>query len=218
MREIRTHGILLRQTALANDDVILDFFTSDFGRVSLFCKGLAKSQKKKKELDFFRLLEIGIFQGRSSKSLKYVSTKNIFSGISGDFSVMEVGFLYLQKIQEFFLEEKPMPDFFRNVVHIFSETKREYLPHTKAYFLVQLLKFSGIFPIFSRIRSDVYWNVATSELSLQKSPEMVFLENIDRQILEFLRRSTVEEFLDRRKNLPEERLGNLIKILEKINH
>ncbi|NJP03721.1 hypothetical protein HC823_00325 [Candidatus Gracilibacteria bacterium] len=38
---------------MPNDDAALEFFTSEWGRITIFCRKFANSKKRRAEIDFF---------------------------------------------------------------------------------------------------------------------------------------------------------------------
>jgi len=220
MGEGKTYAILLRKTSLANDDMVLEFFTAEWGRVSIFAKKFARS-KKRREVDFFRLLELGIFQGRNSKSLKTATTVSLFHGFEQSFAATEKGFEWLEKLRKNLPEEKPMPNLFQQVIKMFGHFEEQYEQKLDAFFQTKLLASSGVFPHFDQIRSDVFFDLDTSHLSETETSESLKIQNLSRQILEFLRRSTFEEFWAKKEKLPEENFEEIemvIKNLEQQYH
>jgi len=88
----KTRGILLRKTLLSNDDAFVEFFTENYGRLKLSARKLGNSKKRNLEIDFFRLLDLGVFEGRHSKSLRSVTTTSVFSLFSQNLDISEMGF------------------------------------------------------------------------------------------------------------------------------
>ena len=208
MGEKKTHAILLRKTLLANDDAVLEFFTAEWGRVSIFVKKFAQS-KKRAEIDFFRLLELEIFEGRSSKSLRNATTISLFSGFEESFALAEMGFLWLKALQRNLPEEKPIPQFFGQTVKFFKHFSNQEKRKLDASFRTKLLVFSGVFPHFDQIRSNVFFDPQTSQISKTETPHAIKISNLSRQIIEFLRQSTFEEFWDKKEKLSEKNFGEV---------
>lgn len=144
--EHKTYSILLKKTLLANDDGILEFFTSDFGRVSIFIKKLAQSKKKLQEIDFFRVLELVIFQGRNSKSLKSAHTISLFHKFEENYEINELGFRWLETLHSILPEEKKCNMFFKGIIKLFGNITPQNTPYLDMFFRAKCLIFSGIYP------------------------------------------------------------------------
>jgi hypothetical protein len=145
MREKKTAAILLKKTFLANDDGICEFLTSDYGHISIFISKLRNSKKRKAELDFFRILELEFFEGRNSKKLKSVKTVAIFHNFESSFDSLNLGFLWSEKLRKICPEEKPVNDFFREVIDIFSCFDLKFKNEFDVLFRIKCLVFAGIF-------------------------------------------------------------------------
>ncbi len=219
MSQKTTYGILLKKTIMANDDGVLDFFTADFGHITCFVPKLARSKKKAGELDFFRLLELEIFQGRNSKRLTSVFTNSIFHGFEMSYSSTEIGFEWLTILKKILPEDKPELHFFNNIIKILGNYE---LTKTKdidiknnfliSFFWVKVFCFMGIFPRFDQIQNNVWIDLEVFHFFSTKETNSLFVDNSSRQVLEFLRRSNFDEFWEKRMNLP----SNSVSIVEKI--
>ncbi len=222
MASTTTHGILLKKTIMANDDGVLDFFTADFGKITCFVPRLARSKKKAGELDFFRLLELEIFQGRNSKRLTAVFTKSIFHGFEKNYKISEIGFEWLEVLKKILPEDKPESLFFSDIINILGHCDKIILQEKKtdlflfSFFLVKVFCFMGIFPRFDKVQSDVWIELEHFYFFPTKKSNTSFIDNSSRQVLEFLRRSNFEEFWEKRMNLPKDSVIIVEKILKEI--
>ncbi len=201
---------------MANDDAALEFFTSEFGRVSIFVKKLAKSKTKNPEIDFFRLLELVTFEGRSSKSLNEVSTVSFFQPFEQSYEATQKGFQWLEKLSKILPEEKPLPDFFAEIVKFLEGIDPESLDKYDAFFRMKVLDFSGVVPRFDQIQSDVYFNAENCTFHRKPKYNLKKITNLSRQILEFLRRSDFAAFQEKRNKLPDENFEEVIGIIAEI--
>ena len=125
MGEIKTYGILLKKTLLANDDAFLEFFTEEFGKISLSVRKFGNSKKRKAEIDFFRLLEISIFEGRTNKSLKSANTTQIFHAFEKNLPTNQIGFSWIEVLGKVLPPEKPTQILFKTVTTLFSHITAE---------------------------------------------------------------------------------------------
>lgn len=214
--ETKTLAILLKKTFLANDDGICEFYTDKFGKISIFIKSLAKSKKKAAELDYFRLSEIVIFEGRNNKTLKTIQTISIFTNISTSYQTMQTGFQWIDKIKNITPEEKPTPKFFSKILKIFSNLDTKNTEKFDTFFRIKCLEFSGIIPRFDQIRGDIYIDPKNFTFSKTKTETNQKLSNTSRQIIEFLRRSDFQTFEKKIQNLPKNNFIEIKKLLNDI--
>ncbi len=215
-KEKKTLALLLKKTLMANDDAALEFFTSEFGRVSIFVKKLAKSKTKNPEIDFFRLLELVIFEGRNSKSLKEVSTVSFFQPFEQSYRATEKGFAWLEKCSKVLPEEKPLPAFFAETIKFMEGINPEFLDKYDAFFRMKVLDFSGVVPRFDQIQGDVFFDPQHSTFYRTPKHSRRKITNLSRQILEFLRRSDFADFQAKKDKLPDENFEEVLGIIAEI--
>jgi len=106
MKFISTTGLLIDLKYLTNDDALLVFITPDLGCVKVFANKLGNSIKRKRELDFFRLLSLDIAKIKQSWKLKKVSTIKLFPAFQSDYEDLEIVSGWLKTTQRFTAEEK----------------------------------------------------------------------------------------------------------------
>lgn len=199
--EHKTFGILLRKTLLANDDGVLEFFTSDFGKISIFVKKLAHSKKKSQEIDFFRLFEIILFEGRNTKSLRYINTISILGSYAKNYTLNELGFQWLERLKNTLPEERKCSQFFTGMIKLLGTVDLKNAEYFDLFFKVKCLTFSGIFPHLNESQSTE----TTHSLPLKT-----------KETLEILRVSTLENYKKKILNLPEKNIQFLKKTIETI--
>ncbi len=207
MGEQKTLAILLHQTLLSNDDAALEFFTSEWGRITIFARKFASSKKRRAEIDFFRLLELEIFQGRNQRSLRGVRVVSLFHTFETNYSVSQMGFQWIENLRKILPEEQPNQSFFQQVGEAFGHFEAEHLLAWDLFFRVKCLMKNGMFPHFDVVRDDIYFDPENFHVYKEKISGGIFVENLTRQLLEFFRRSTVEECALKMNKLPKERLG-----------
>lgn len=212
MGEKKTLAILLKKTLLPNDDGILEFLTIEMGKITVFAKKFAKS-KKRNEIDFFRVIELGIFQGRNSKSLKSAQTISLFHNFSRDFKSSQIGFAWLDILRNILPEEEVNHDLFKVIIDIFSNYSPVDRDKWNAYFQIQILNFAGFWPKFDQLRTDIYFDPLTKVISRDFMADSIEILNLERQTLEFLRRADLAEFSAKNGKLPD----NFAKIFEVID-
>ena len=217
MREKKTLSVLLKKIVLANDDAILEFLTLDFGKISVFAKKFAKS-KKRNDIDFFRIIELEIFQGRNSKSLRSATTNMVFHNFSRDFSSMKIGFSWIEVLRKILPEEEIDMDLFKKIIEMFSHFSVEEKNYWDAFFKIKMLDIGGFWPKLDSIRSDLYFDPYSKSVSVARNSfsEEIFISNIERQSIEFMRRSDLDVFLEKHKKLPKniDKIFKIISLVE----
>jgi DNA repair protein RecO len=217
MGDKKTLAILLRKTLLANDDALLEFLTSKWGRVTVFAKKFARS-KKRAEIDFFRLLEIQIFQGRSSKSLKTAETTTLFSGFESSLEANQIGWRWISQLLKTLPEERPDDMFFTEVISWFAGISSENSHWSDAAFRMRLLQNAGDCPRFDSVRQDCFFNPLSKVFSTDSTVDnnTIYLSNEARQVCEFLRRSDSVTFYEKQEKLPIDALPTVQKVISKL--
>ncbi len=216
MGEQKTLAILLRRTLLANDDAVLEFFTSKWGRVSVFSKKFARS-KKRAEVDFFRLLEIQIFQGRSSKSLKTIETTTLFSGLESSLEANQIGWNWISQLLKILPEERPDDIFFTEIISWFAGIDLQNASWADVAFRMRLLQNTGDCPRFDSIRQNCFFQPESKLFSSESiENDSINLSNKARQVCEFLRRSPPEIFYEKQEKLPIETLSTVRDVVLKL--
>ncbi len=218
MSYIKTHGILLKQTLLANDDAFLEFFTLEFGKIVVSVKKFSRSIKKKREIDFFRLLEFEIFQGRNTKSLKNIQTISIYNVFSKDIDLNTIGFEWISRLHKILPEEKPFSNLFQIIIQLWTHVQEADLIKIDAFFRIKILTYSGTFPRFDQIRNAGFFSPENFIFQDKPFPSSHPLSNEVRQVIEFLRRSNTEEFLQKADKLPKNNFQEIENILNEIEN
>lgn len=201
----KTLAILLGQTFLANDDVILEFFTSKWGKISVFAKKFSRSQKRS-EIDFFRVLEIEIFQGRNSKSLQSATTITLFPEFESSLESNTIGWNWIKRLRDTMPEERPEEAFFSEVITWCGIFEKEKAQSYDSAFRLRLLQHTGDCPRFDTVRDACWFDPFTKTFSLEKKTNWLYLSNTARQICEFCRRSEPDVFEEKMKNIPSQEI------------
>lgn len=216
MKESSCYGVLVKQTDLANDDAILEFFTDKLGLVTVFVKKFNRSQKRKAEIDFFRLLELELFRGRSSYSLRGARTHTVFHALKTNYRTMEMGFQCLKMFEQTLAHEKVVSEFFTQILDIWTHFTAEDTERWLAFFGVKCLQAKGECPHLDQIRGEMYYDLVQKKSLSMPTPHTVHLSNLDRQVFEFLRRSRVDEFEEKMAKLPLDSVQNLLPFIEQL--
>ncbi len=216
MEWIKTQGILLKETPLANDDVILEIFTLDLGRVSVFVSKLQRSKKKRSEIDFFRLMALEIEAKNHSYKLKNVHTKKVFHVFGQNYELINQGFSFLQRLQKVLPEAKPLESFFILVCHVFETLNLENKEVYWAYLRIQLLIFSGIMPRFDIVRESTFFDPSHMAFTSQENENFCHLTNESRQVIEFLRRLQFSELFFEYKKVLDKDFSEVNSLLQRV--
>jgi len=211
MGEIKTHGILLKKTFLANDDAFLEFFTQEFGKVSMSVKKFGNSKKRKAEIDFFRIIDLSLFEGRSTKSLKSANTTKVFHAFEANFEINKIGFAWIEMLGKVLPPEKPAPILFQTISTLCTNINAEEADVFDLFFHVVILDFLGLMARFDQVQGDVFFDPQSFEFSQQRNANAVALSNSARQVIEFLRRADCTTFLEKKEKLPKE-------VFEEVRH
>lgn len=207
------HGYLTGITELPSGDAFLKFFTREEGLVSIMCRKFGVSKKRKQHLDFFRLLELEV---TAKNVLRTADVKFIHESFV-DYSSMEMGYRWLDKISKTMPEGKVSENLFEVLNHVLADLNNENRFICDVYFVLHLLEESGHVQRFDAVRTGSYFIPSTFSFSESESPGSLFLPNKVRQFLEFVRRSSLEEILDKKEVFEEDLLicaQNILKALE----
>ncbi|NCP67552.1 hypothetical protein GW756_04745 [bacterium] len=196
------HGWLLQKVPLANDDMLLTFLTSEQGKIKVFGTKLQNSKKKAAELDYFRWLELELAQPKNSLKLKQVKTLTDFSPSIKSYERIQFGFEALGHTATFCPEEKEVPEVVQ-LLHEVWTLQSIPLQVIEIYFYTKLMWHSGVLPRFDSVRSDIWIHPVTLIFTLEKQTGALLLSNQQRQILEWFRRVSATELLDKYEQFEE---------------
>ncbi|MCF7918111.1 DNA repair protein RecO [Candidatus Gracilibacteria bacterium] len=198
MGEIKTLGILLHKTILGNDDGLLEFFTPEFGKITVSVKAFGRSAKRTREIDFFRLMELVIFQGRGSKSLRGVTTIKMFHGFNTNLELNQKGFQWLQTLRHITSEDKPTQRFFEFICKFLDEARNGDCPICDCYLRLKIIQWLGLLP---DLDSELCKREKISESTVK--------------ILEFLSQSDIAGVFAKLPHIPATSLREIEEFLEK---
>ena len=213
-RIITTQGFLLKRTWLANDDAVLDIFTLELGRVTVFVSKLARSKKRQLELDFFRILEIELQVQNNNYSLKGVTTKIWLGQLQQDYEMTEQLFSVFENLRRILPEEKELPEFYRVSLQVLQVAEKENYLALLAFWELKALQCSGVCPEFDAIRQDIWWQFESFEIFSEKVPHSLYVPNLVRQLLEFFKRHDLAEVLMKTDSLPQASCAEALRVLQ----
>ncbi len=216
MNIVHTTGILLQKTMLPNDDVILECFSAELGKISIFCSKLARSKKKIQEIDYFRLLEFDLRDSKGGFKLSGVNTKHCFTQFSSDYSLMQKGFSWFGLLRERLPEGKVDADFFAYCISVLAHIDSETVYAYDVFLRFKLLQVPASIPRFDQIQDSVYFCPQNFVFSDEAFENSMYIENLTRQIIEFIRRSDHVMFREKINHFPYENLRDISEVIEKI--
>jgi len=211
MREKTTVGILIGKTPLANDDMALEFFTKDFGRITVFARKFANSQKRAREVDYFRLIELEVFEKKESFTLRKAKTLRSANSFGMSYEMMEIGGEWMKLIRTMYFEEEQSV-FFDFCTQILFECKKDEIELWDVCFRVKRLQEMGIWPHLDVLRTDVYFD-DNGQIFERKATGRGILKNESRQVLEFMRRMSFEVICEKIQNLPKDDISNMMRFI-----
>lgn len=155
IKNIKTSGIVLKESPLGDNGKVLVFFTKDFGRISVAAKGAKKTGSNLLQLSqLFAYSNLELYKGNSSLyTLTGGTLIEPFSGLGEDYdrisSASEIVINLLKVIQE----NLPDIDTLRlllNSLHFISSGKRSP-DFVAVIFLLKMLQFQGLIPEIDEI-------------------------------------------------------------------
>lgn len=200
MREQKTVGILLGQVPLANDDVLLEFFTRDFGRISIFARKFANSKKRALEVDYFRLIELEMFKKEQNFTLRGAKTLQVSHEFGTSYAVMIQGMDWLRQIKTMYFEEDEK-QFFEDIIGILFAVHGADLVWWNICFSIKRLSEMGAWPHMGAVRGDVYYD-RNGKIFTSRRAGMQSLSNTARQVCELFRRMDIPTIEQKIQNLP----------------
>lgn len=213
---LSTTGWLLQQIKLANDDSLLIFLTQDFGKIKVFASKLQRSKKKQLELDYFRYLELELFQPKDSFKLRGVRTVKDYSALLREYERLQFGFMALERVAHYCPEEKPLPEVVA-LLHQLWTMETVALPAVQSFFYTKLLWLAGVLPRFDAVRSHVWVHPITLEFYAERVTGALELTNHQRQLLEWLRRAEATEFAEKQTEFKIDDWTPLVELLQEID-
>lgn len=145
MKTYEFSGILIRQVPLCNDDAILEFFTPN-GLSPVFASKIAKSKKKKPELDFFRVIKVGVSEKNDKLRLKTIKAEKIFWGVTTSFPLVNQGNSILKILGQIIHEKEDCQRLFTDVMATFESIET---PNIKLFWTCRCLRHLGLLPSFA---------------------------------------------------------------------
>ena len=149
-----TPAIMLRRTDFGDYDLILTFFTLDFGKISLIAKSAKKSKKRFAGiLELFSVLQVvaGSGRGKGLPVLQEATLVHPFSRIRADFRKTAYASYWAELINAWLEENEKQPLLFNLFQHVLGELDRGDTPEDVLTIIFQMrfLRLSGHRPNIS---------------------------------------------------------------------
>lgn len=209
-------GFLLRKTFLSNDDGLLTLITDGGGKITVKCTKLAKSRKRLPHCDFFRLLELVVEEKGSFYRLKEVETKMFWHQFVSDYQLNQSGFEWLDLLDQRLPEGQNSPILFEEILTTFVHATPRSRGHCEAFLRFKLLQIPHSLPRFDTVRGDTYFCPQELAFTNIPRPHLLKIDNLTRQLLEFIRRSHSHDFFAKVDQLPKENFSKILEILSSI--
>lgn len=117
MEALAGKALLFRKTEYGDADLILSFFTLNYGKVSVIAKSAKNSRKRfGGVLELFSLLDINTSGGAKQKGLPVLTEARIvnpFAALRGDFRKTAYAAYWCDLVYHFAEEKEPLPDVFK---------------------------------------------------------------------------------------------------------
>ncbi len=143
------HAITLNSVKLGEVDRLLDLFSYKHGRVTCIARGAGRlksrfgeSAESITESKFWVVSK----EGRDAVVAKEAVIINSFRAIHGDFTMLNLSFFVSEIISYFFKKGDPAPQFWLFLREFLMSITSRTKPILFAYFFIQTLHYSGLFP------------------------------------------------------------------------
>lgn len=177
-KNIKTSGIVLKESNLGENGKLLVFFTKDFGKISVVAKGVKKTGSSLVQLSqLFAYSNLELYKGNSNLyTLTGGSLIESFSGLGEDYDRIASAGEIVLNILKVIQEDLPDIDSLRlllNSLHFISSGKRS--PDFVAIvFLLKMLQFQGVVPEIYEI--EQMWNQKLNDSTINALEHIFYSE------------------------------------------
>ena len=215
---IKTKAILLHHVRYADNSLIAQFYTKEYGRLSVMVKGIS-SKKGSAKFNYFQPLnifntEIYHYDNRELNNLKEMSLAYIPQMISGDIRRTSVALFISEVLYNVIREEDVnvrLYDFIESSI-ITLDSMTAGLSNFHLWFLVAFTDYAGIGPSHTSM-NDSYFDMLTGQFTSVQPMHPDFLEPRNSEVLNQLLQMPAEEIASLRMS-GEERTDLLERILK----
>lgn len=177
-KNIKTSGIVLKESNLGENGKLLVFFTKDFGKISVVAKGVKKTGSSLVQLSqLFAYSNLELYKGNSNLyTLTGGSLIESFSGLGEDYDRIASAGEIVLNILKVIQEDLPDIDSLRlllNSLHFISSGKRPP-DFVATVFLLKMLQFQGVVPEIYEI--EQMWNQKLNDSTINALEHIFYSE------------------------------------------
>ena len=177
-KNIKTSGIVLKESNLGENGKLLVFFTKDFGKISVVAKGVKKTGSSLVQLSqLFAYSNLELYKGNSNLyTLTGGSLIESFSGLGEDYDRIASAGEIVLNILKVIQEDLPDIDSLRlllNSLHFISSGKRSP-DFVATVFLLKMLHFQGVVPEIYEI--EQMWNQKLNDSTINALEHIFYSE------------------------------------------
>ena len=215
---IKTKAILLHHVRYSDNSLVAQFYTKEYGRLSVMVKGIS-SKKGSAKFNYFQPLnifntEIYHYDNRELNNLKEMSMAYIPKMISGDIRRTSVALFISEVLYNVIREEDVnvmLYDFIESSI-ITLDSMTAGLSNFHLWFLVAFTDYAGIGPSHTALKNS-YFDMLTGQFTSVQPMHPDFLEPQSSGVLNQLLKMPADEIVSLRMS-GEERTELLERILK----
>jgi DNA repair protein RecO (recombination protein O) len=218
---VKTKAVLLHHVRYSDNSLIANFYTQDYGRLSVMVKGIS-SRKGGTRFNYFQPLnifniELYHYENRELHNLKEMSLAFIPKTIPGDIQRTTVALFISEILYNIIREEdanRMLYEFIESSV-ITLDSITAGTSNFHLWFLVAFMAYAGIGPSHTMLK-EYYFDMLTGQFAVQQPLHPDYLEPRSASILNHLLQIPAEQ-VDTLRLSGEERTELLTRILKYYN-
>ncbi len=185
---VKTEAILLHHVRYSDNSLIAQFYSREYGRLSVMVKGIS-SKKRSSKFSYFQPLnifnlELYRYEKREISNLKELSLSFIPKNISGDIHRSSIALFISELLYSVIREEdvnRRLYDFIELSVMTLDEMTSG-ISNFHLWFLVAFTAYTGIGPSPTSL-SECYFDIVSGQFTQSVPPTADYLEPHDAAIL-----------------------------------
>jgi DNA repair protein RecO (recombination protein O) len=187
----KTEAILLHHVRYSDNSLIAQFYSSEYGRISVMVKGIS-SKKRSSKFSYFQPLnifniEIYRYEKREISNLKEMSLSFVPKNISGDIHRSSIALFISELLYSVIREEdvnRRLYDFIESSVITLDEMTSG-ISNFHLWFLVAFTAYTGIGPSSTSL-GECYFDMVSGQFTRFAPPHTDYLEPHDAALLNLL--------------------------------